>query len=1490
MSIISDYPQFDPSFSHRFAVLYRDPSKQHLIKQTQIAQQTEAARKLASNVARQHTKPPVLAPNHLQLESNELIQVFENCSDQFLPEFVDGPVDLQAFLDYSCMITKAVDQLHKQGKFHKDLCPFNLLFSSAKDTVRLIGVFPGAKAKIDECLLSPLEAGASKYLYTSPEQTGRTAHPVSRSSDLYSLGVIFYELLAGHPPFSHSDPLELIHHHIAVRPPDELHANPEIPETIANIVDKLLSKAPLDRYQSAEILLADLLRCRRGWERKGVIPELSLDPSREKPEFRMPNRLYGVTEHRKSLVETFVKVSTGAVAVIQVKGEAGLGKSSLVSLLQETVKAKSGLIVAGRFEKQHQDTPYRCLREALGQLVNHLLTKDEQQTYRWKKLIFDELGDNLPVLLGLLPDLRLIVPSEEAATKLDPVETQNRMGQCLQQFIGCFSKAGVPLVLFFDNFHFADSATLLALQQLITDVNGQHILLLAALRDQANHKNVKTAAFWDQIAKSEVETLEIRVQRWGALELSSLLKDAFHSQQDFSELTDLLAKKTDGNPYYAKQLLTHWVEKGAVCWDNETHGWVWQVDALHKASQSNDVVELLASKIKLLPEQTIEVLKWAACIGAHFDPDTLARALVLSQEGLQTHLQELQNSGLIFPETDLATGKRRFHFLHNRIHLAAQGFWSVPEKKKAHLQIGRTLEKFPPDPLTDDWVIQTVSQLNQAVELISDPAERHIAAALNLKAGNATKELAAFESAWGYYTQGMELLANDSWESDYQLTKELYVNRAEAEYFTGNTEAFVPIFQLLYDQLKTDAEREEVINIKLNLYTKAGDFKKAVDIGIAAINQFSSEKIPPNLSEVSVIAQVAMQEMRATLTNQRLEGLIGSEPMVDPDQIALIKLMSNLMPAAFIARQPLWIYLTVKVVEASLKHGVCLNSINGFMSYAVLLCSGFEDYQQGYLAGKMALELDRSFQDPSHTATFNFLFGAYISHWKQPARESLDILTYAAKQGIRSGNFIAASDALGFWAMNLISVGTALDTLELELSQFQKFAYQSQNLDLEHSFDIARFYITLLDPQAEERLQVFSEHEELHGKLQKSRNQRPLQAFYFALAQLNYMAGNSAKALSWILKSDHILRNYGQLSVTEHYFYYSLIVMANYPSMSLDDRKQYWDILKVNREKLAKLSRACPVNFEAQYLLVCAEMSKESGNFIETIDLYDQTIEAARIQEQVQVAGLANELAARYYLSKRKSTIAAAYFKETFRAYRKWGALAKLDWLQKEFAGLIDLPSMTNTSYVANPTDESFDLASLSRILQAISLETDSASLVEKVLKVLMENAGAQRGYFLVAKEGHFQVQAEGNINNKPAVKRCSYLFEESHDYAHSVISFVIRTRKKVSLENAVAESTFGYDPYIEQNKPKSILAIPVQVHGRILGILYLENNLQTQAFSEKSIEILTLLISQVAISFENSSLFAHLNQTTSELKQAKRELKAKISRLEQQIKALKVQ
>ncbi|MDT8446692.1 MAG: AAA family ATPase [bacterium] len=1487
MTLISEYPQFQLILDHPYAELYRAEKEHGLIKRVILQTLTNEAREIIEAIDPKSSLPQLIPPHQIRLKKGEFLLVYENCDLLFLPQYVTGPMESGAFLDLAVNLVAAVEGLHKNGLIHKDLTPFNILIDPVGSKTYLTGFYCAQGRNLLESDISPFHNLEEAFVYQAPEQSGRINREVGASVDLYALGAIFFELLSGHPPFATKDQMELIHSHIAIVPPPLSVERPDVPPVLDRILQKLLAKTAQERYRTASSLLSDLLHCQRDWQEKQRVDDFELDFRATEHNFRLPTRMYGVEEHRRTLTEAFDQVALGGVEMLMVKGAAGLGKSSLVKLIKGPLKERGGYLIEGRFERQHKDTPYFSLREAFEDLVAHLLTQEEKQLEVWRKRLKYELGENLPILADLLPDLRLILGSDLPNLPVDPLEIQNRIGHAIQKFLGCFTQEGKPLVIFLDNFHFADSASLLALQQFLTDVNSRHLMLLVAFRDSLALQSVSLNMFLEEVEKSGVPIKELRVRPLREKDLNAMLAEAYGSEQDFSELAHLILDKTNGNPFFVKQLLEHLNENSLISWDEAVGTWVWQIEDIHKTAQSKDVVDLLIQKINSLSPESAETIKTAACIGTQFDLNTLALSLDLTPQVLMERLEEPLKKGLIYREVRANDEEISFHFLHNRIHMAALSLWEPKEKRERHLIIGRHLVAHRPEHPTEDWVFKTVNQLNLAVELISEPFERHELARLNLMAGDYSRAIAAYETAWTYYSQGTELLREDSWRSDYELSKELFVRRAEAEYFTGNTEAFKPIFQLLYDNLRSDEEREEVINIKLNLFIKTGDLKQALEIGVDAINHFSDEKVPPNDSEVTIVAQVKMQEMAARLAKHKIETLQFLDPMKNGRKQALMKLVGNVIPAAVIARRNLWVYLTLKMVETSLNEGNCPSSAYGYMNYAVLLCAGMEDYQQGYTMGKMALDLNRQVENRALSSQLNFVFGAFVNHWRAPIREGLEYLQNAAQLGVRYGDFVGAANAIAYLLFTHLANGTPLDLVELEIKKHEDFAKQVKNEDLNRVIRTTRMFLTLSEvDEAATPLQRIGDPSALEAALKAGRNQQPNQWYFLLMAQLHYHLAQYDEAFALIQKSDRLTRNYAQLGVPEHYFYFSLIVMSKYPSMSFEERKRFWDILKSNREKLKKLAQACEANFEDRYFLVCAEMSAASGNFIETIDLYDRAIDAAKAQGRIHLQGMANELAARYYLSRDKVTIARAYLREAFLAYRKWGAAAKLAAMEEEYGPYLETGTVEANSD-AQPQvggGQLLDLAALRRTLETVSLEIDPSSLIRKLLKVILETAGAQRGYFLLEQEGHHRIRAEGSVDDSPPIRICSQAFEDCQRIAQTVISYVIRTRKKVWLDDARNEAIFGYDPYVEQAKPKSILALPVIHHGRMLGILYLENNLTTHAFSRDRVDFLVLLVSQVAISLENSSLYASLARTTEELRHSKAGLERRINDLESKL------
>ncbi|OGG96911.1 MAG: hypothetical protein A2527_00080 [Candidatus Lambdaproteobacteria bacterium RIFOXYD2_FULL_50_16] len=1479
MSKISEFPDFSLTFSHSYAQVLNAKSSGGLIKLVELAAVTPEALYIAQSFEPTPSLPHLVVPDQIQLGDKEVLFLYENCPYQFLPQLLDGPVELTRFFDYAISATEALQEIHRLNLLHKDLTPFNILVAPHTNQCYLTGLFLKNQENLIPEDLSPFHPLAEAFVYHSPEQTGRINRAVDKTSDLYSLGAIFFELLTGHPPFTSNDQLELIHSHIAISPTHPHGERPEVPEVVDKIVYKLLAKTAQERYETTENLLIDLKNCQTRFLESGLIEDFEIDDRRLVKRFQMPQGLYGIARHKKLLEESFAHVLAGGVEAVHIKGAAGLGKSSLVELLKVRVQAEGAILIEGRFEKQHRDTPYYGLKEALNQLVNQLLALEEKALEHWRQLIKSELGDDLVLVSELVSDLKLLIQPAPSSDPLEPIETEGRINRAVQKFLTCFIKDKKPLVIFLDNFHSADSASLSALQNFVTDVNSRHVMLLTAFRENLAEQSANLKLFFDAIAHSGVISQETKVRPLGIRDLKDMFSEAFDSKQDFGELTKMFLQKTNGNPFFVKQLLSLLIERGLITYNETKQLWQWDLKQINKEALSNDVIELLGNKIKNLPEQSVVVVKTAACIGTEFELKTLSLALGWSLEQVWAALKAPLHKGMVIEESrPHATGV--FHFLHDRVHKAALSLWESGGRRQCHFTIGKQLLENRPTPEGEDWVYKTVAQLNQAVELVTNPKDRQQLAQLNLTAGNLARGRAAYDTAWEYYMRGTELLDDSNWETDYQLIKELYVRRAEAEYYTGNTEAFKPIFNILYDHLKTDQEREEVINIKLNLFIKAGDLKQALEVGVESINRFSKEPIPPNEAEVHIVIQVKMAELQARLGAQKIETLPFLKEMEGPGDQALMKLISNLIPAASLARRSLWIYLTLKMVETSLNQGNSQSSAFGYMNFAVLLCSGLEDYQRGHAMGRMAIELNRRFKNRLDSSKLNFLFYAYINHWKTSATESIVGLEGAVSLGNRIGDLIGAASAVEFLLFTHILAGTPLDGLAMEVSKHDDFAHQVGNPDLEHMMVMTKLFLGLADPNYQ---LTTAPDQPLEDALRSSRNQMPLQWYYLIQAQLHYFMGDQPQAMQLILKSDRLIFNYGQLSVPEHYFYYSMIVLANYPNLSSEERKRYWDILKGNRDKLAKLAIACPINFNDRYLLVCAEMSAVSGNFLEAINLFDQAIDAAISQDRTHILALAFERAARYYLSKNKPIIARAYLGEAQVNYIRWGAKAKLEQLAAELGPYLNQNYAQQAPSSQNKT-ETFDITTLSRTQETLSLEFDQARLIQKMLKVLLENAGAQKGFFLLNQKLNYIVRAQGFMGQDPPVKLCSIKFEECQGLSKAVVSYATRTSKIVAIDDARVDSLFAFDPYVKTEKPKSILALPVINHGKTLGLLYLENNLATHAFSKQRVEFLKLLIAQVAISLENSSLYASLAQTTEELRSSKLELEKRIDQLQRQL------
>ena len=569
---------------------------------------------------------------------------------EVIPE--DG-MDIKTFLLVAIQLAQALGEVHKKGIIHKDIKPRNITINPETQTTKLIDFGISSQLSRENQSIKNPTMLEGTLAYMSPEQMGRMNRAIDYRTDFYSLGVTFYEMLTGFLPFDASDPMELVHCHIARAPTPPHERNKEIPPVVSDMVMKLLAKTAEERYQSANGLAVDFQKCLTAWELTGSIENIIIGEKDVSARFEIPQKLYGRESEIDTLMAAFARVSQGTKEMMLVSGYSGIGKSALVNEIHKPIVEKRGYFISGKFEQLQRNIPYAALIMAFRGLIRQLLTESDAQVEQWKEKLLAALGKNGQIIINVLPELELIIGTQPAVPELPPVESQNRFNLLFQRFVHAFTQKEHPLVLFLDDLQWADSASLKAIELLITDAETQYLFLIGAYRDNEVTDAHPLMLSLEQIQTTEAVINWIHLQPLDMASLNQLAADTLACDIEKSKpLAELVMGKTNGNPFFINQFLTEIYEAGLLIFDYNQGSWQWEIAKIEQSEITDNVVDLMVGKIQKLPVSTQEVLKLAACIGNQFDLHTTSVIHEKSSSGTADDLWEALQEGLIAPLGD----------------------------------------------------------------------------------------------------------------------------------------------------------------------------------------------------------------------------------------------------------------------------------------------------------------------------------------------------------------------------------------------------------------------------------------------------------------------------------------------------------------------------------------------------------------------------------------------------------------------------------------------------------------------------------------------------------------------------------------------------------------------------------------------------------------------------------------------------------------------
>ena len=1148
------------------------------------------------------------------------------------------------FLRLAVALAAALSRLHGRGLIHKDIKPANVLAESATGQVWLTGFGTASRLPRERQSPEPPEFIAGTLAYMAPEQTGRVNRSIDSRSDLYSLGVTFYEMLTGTLPFTASDPMEWVHCHIARQPALPSDRVKSVPTSVSAIIMKLLSKTVEERYQTAAGVESDLRRCLSEWETHGRVDDFALGAHDTPDRLMIPEKLYGRDREVDTLLTAFDRiVAGGRPELVLVSGYSGIGKSAVVNELHKPLVPPRGLFASGKFDQYKRDIPYATLAQAFQSLIRPLLSKNEEDLRKWRDALREALDPNGLLIVELVPELKHIIGEQPPVPELPPQEAQGRFQLVFRRFISVFARPEHPLALFLDDLQWLDAATLDLLEDLLTRTDLQYLLLIGAYRDNEVNATHPLMRKLDAIRQAGAALQDIVLTPLARDDLGQLLADSLHCEPErAAPLAELIHEKTTGNPFFAIQFISTLADEGLLTFDYGEGSWVWDLRRIHAKGFTDNVVELMVGKLNRLPAETQKALQQFACMGNSAEFEMLRMVYQGSVEDMHDHLWEAVRSGLIFRADD------SYRFLHDRVQEAAYSLIPKELRAEAHLRIGMLLAAHTPPAKREEAIFEIVNQLNRGSHLITSVEERERVAELNLIAGRRAKISTAYDSALKYLRAGSALLTDETWERNYELMFSIEYLMAECELLTADKAAAENRLSLLAQRARNRHDFCVATRLRLTLYTTLDRSDLAADVFLDWLRRDGTVwSNHPSYNDV----MREYERIWSLLGDRQIEELIDLPLISDPDVLDTLDVFTEIMTPSQLFDEHLNSLVICRLVTLSLEHGNCDASCFAYVWLAMFAGPRFNNYRDGFRFGQLGYDLVEKRGLTRYQARIWMNMGSTVLPWAKHVAGGRELVRRAFDAAYRIGDLTFAAYSWDQLVTVCLAAGDPLAQVQTECENGLAFARRVRfGLVLELCGAQLGLILTLrgltptfgsLDHEGYSELDT-------EPRLANSPNLVFAEFYYWTRKlQAHFFAGDLASAVDASRKAEPLLwTSAAMFESAEYRLYGALVHAAAWDHATEDQRQKHFEALLDHYRQLEVWAEVNPQTFEDRAAIVGAEIARIEGRILDAQDLYDKAIRSARKYGFVHNEAIANELAGRFYAARGFEKIALLYLRD----------------------------------------------------------------------------------------------------------------------------------------------------------------------------------------------------------------------------------------------------
>jgi len=1193
---------------------------------------------------------------------SKLLLVLERESGVTLAEWVETALPTpEAFLDVAIQLVDSLARVHSARVLHRDVTPHNVLVDPASRKCWLIGF---GLARPLGSTMHLRETGpeaqslAGTLRYVSPEQTGRMDRGVDLRSDLYGLGATFYFALTGRPPFDTTDPLGLIHAHMAKVPPPPIELRPALPATLSRIVVKLLQKLPESRYQTAAALHRDLCECHAQLQRTGMIENdipLATADAPYRPLFS--KKLYGRESEIRTLLDAYACATAGRCTVVLLQGAPGIGKSALLHELRAPLASNGGYIAQGKFDLYRRDIPYLGFVQVFESLTHQILTESDARLAHWRSELLAGLGPSAGVLVGLVPDLGLVLGKVAPVPALGPAETRARLSLAVRRFLHAFAAPEHPLVMFLDDLQWADAGSRDLLQELLPHVRERALLLLGSYRDTEVIASHPLAHWICEVQERGVRLERIALEPLGESACAEMLADALgHTEQETRSLAACVGRKTGNTPLLIQQFVYHMYDLGLIRFQLPG-GWTWEDAALAAADIPDDAVGLMTAKIARLAATVTEVLQLASCVGDSFEIEMLVELTERPRPALESALYALCDEGLIAP------APAGFRFVHDRIREAAQALLSDNQRAHLHHQAARLLIQFTPAQALPERATEIADHLNLAADL--DEEEQLRATELNVLAGRRALGAGAAETAARYLVAARALFRESYWESHPQLGFDLFVEAAESAFQMGEIDIALQLLGILEAR---PLSRMQVAQVAAKIILTRS-LKSDTNVGTVlpfALQSLRGFGVRWPAYPSRLRTQLALLRMEWALRGPLDERLFQPVGAGDHSQwLAPIMVMSASGAALAGKTIRLLCLVTCHILSAYRQHGYLYGPAFALAAHGSNRLAFLRHLRGADRYAQAALEWNTRAPHPVFSGRTEFVVYGSIYAWTRSRRSTLEPLRRAMEKCREAGDLGYVRYATGQrWFLSAL-VGEPLPHLVAEFESDN--AVDPATVAVGFSDLQMRIIDHLRHPHDEQAMVgwVREIREQLH-KYDAAR----MGSWVFWLEVL-CLLGLHAEALSTAEEIATWIRDVGCTSsqVVDFMFFRGMAAAELASGSRGIDRYRHRRLLRRCLREVRIWARHGP-DFVHMVLGLQAERQRLAQRPRQALVTYERAIKRATQQSYCHHAAFLYERRAQLLRALSRSTEASSALSRAIVLYEEWGARGKADTLRKLHASM----------------------------------------------------------------------------------------------------------------------------------------------------------------------------------------------------------------------------